>query len=296
MTDKEQLENEQRIFDIYSGILFHNQEFAPGGENAEITYDFTCPEYKNLIEKYAIDKTAGEGAAFDRAVRLLHWMSPRLTHKGDYNNRVPVNAIALLDYSLDDPEHGINCVSKAKILAECCLALGIAARRAHLMPCSPYDYDNHVVAEIFAPELDKWVMLDPSSDAYFADGDGRLLSVLELRERFARQRFAAMVTGEDGAEDLAALAEKHAAYNTYFCKNLFRVGVDRHNGFGDGDRQALWLVPAGYGVKRGILANIEYRMRKFPEGKEYFEKWLAEAREKPEPVPVDVSLLAAPPQ
>ena len=45
MTDQENLQVQQILFDIYSGILFNNQTFADSGEKAEITYDFTCPEY-----------------------------------------------------------------------------------------------------------------------------------------------------------------------------------------------------------------------------------------------------------
>ena len=296
MTDQENSQVQQNLFDIYSGILFNNQDFASSGETAEITYDFACPEYGTIIEKYGIDRIAGEGTAFQRSVRLMHWMAPRLKHKSDYDNHVPVNALALLEYSLDNPGQGINCVNKAKILAECCLALGIYARRVHIMPYSPYDGDNHVVAEIYDGTMGKWVMIDPTVDGYFVDEEGRPLSVLELRDRFAHQEFAALLTGEDSADDLPKLVEKHMDDNAYFCKNLFRIGVDRHNGFGDGDKEALWLIPAGLSVKRSILANIAYRMRRYPEGKDFFKEWLAKAQEQPEPVPRDPSLLTGPPQ
>lgn len=296
MTDEENLRVQQNLFDIYSGILFNNQEFDGSGETAEITYDFDCPEYKTLIEKYGIDKIAGEGTAFERAVRLLHWMSPRLTHKSDYDNHIPVNALDLLEYSLDKPEQGINCVNKAKILAECCLAVGIYARRVHIMPYSPYDGDNHVVTEIYAPEKGEWIMLDPSMDGFFVDGTGQPLSVLSIREKLANQQPASFVTcGEDKA-DIRKVQDIHLEDNAYYCKNLFRIGVDRHNGFGDGNREALWLVPAGFSVKRSILANIEYRMQHYPVGKEAFEKWRKRVQGQPEPVPQDVSLFTAPPQ
>ena len=118
MTDKEHLEVQRNLFNIYSGILFNNQAFIQGG-TAEIVYDFDCPEYKALLEKYALDQIAGEGTAFQRSVRLMHWMAPRLTHKGDYDNHVPFNSLDLLEYSLDKPEQGINCRNKSIILTEC---------------------------------------------------------------------------------------------------------------------------------------------------------------------------------
>ena len=295
MTEKEAFETEQRVFDIYSGILINNQEFAGSGETAEITYDFDCPEYKTLIEKYGIDRTAGEGTAFERSVRLLHWMAPRLSHKGDYDNHVPVNALDLLEYSLDNPAQGINCVNKAKILAECCLALGIYARRAHLMPYSPYDGDNHVVTEVYDPEKG-WVMLDPSMDGYFVDEAGQPLSVLAMREKLAVQGPVSFALCEEDKTDIRRLMAVHTEDNAYFAKNLFRIGVDRHNGFGDGDREALWLVPAGYDVKRSILANLDYRTRRYPAGEKFFREARERVQAQPKPAPQDVELFTAPPQ
>lgn len=295
MTDQENELFQQNLFDIYTGILFNNQSFAAGLGAGEITYDFACPEYRTLIEKYGIDRTAGEGTAFERSVRLLHWMAPRLTHKGDYDNHVPVNALDLLAYSLDNPEQGINCVNKAKILAECALALGIYARRVHIMPYSPYDGDNHVVTEVYDPALG-WVMLDPSMDGYFVDEAGRPLSVLAMREKLAVQGPVSFALCEEDKTDIRRLMAVHTEDNAYFAKNLFRIGVDRHNGFGDGDREALWLVPAGYDVKRSILANIDYRTRRYPAGEEAFRKWRESVQTQPDPVPQDVELFTAPPQ
>ena len=295
MTDQDNALFQQNLFDIYTGILFNSQSFAAGLGAGKITYDFTCPEYKTLIEKYGIDRTAGEGTAFERSVRLLHWMAPRLTHKGDYDNHVPANALDLLAYSLDNPKQGINCVNKAKILAECCLALGIYARRAHIMPYSPYDGDNHVVTEVYDPALG-WVMLDPSMDGWFVDEAGRPLSVLAMREKLAVQAPASFALCEEDKSDIQRLMAAHMEDNAYFAKNLFRIGVDRHNGFGDGDREALWLVPAGYDAKGAILANIDYRMRRYPAGEEGFRKWRERVLAQPAPVPQAVELFTAPPQ
>ena len=55
---------------------------------------------------------------------MLKYLSPKLTHSPWYDGHVDCNALALLDYSLDKPEQGINCLNKAKILEEVCLALG----------------------------------------------------------------------------------------------------------------------------------------------------------------------------
>ena len=70
--------------------------------------------------------------------------------------------------------------NKSKILAECCLALGIPARRVFIMPFSPYDTDNHVVNEIYDDTREKWVMMDPTTGGMFVDENRTPLSLIEM--------------------------------------------------------------------------------------------------------------------
>ena len=107
-------------------------------------------------------------------------------------------------------------------------------------------------------------MLDPSMDGYFVDEAGQPLSVLAMREKLAEQANVSFALCEEDKTDIRKLMDVHREDNAYFAKNLFRIAVDRHNGFGDGDREALWLVPAGCDVTRTTLANIDYRMRRYP--------------------------------
>ena len=295
MTEQENREVQRQLFDIYCGILFNSGEFAPG-EHAGITYRFDCPEYKELIAKYHIDEIAGEGTAFQRAERqdfrkaerLMHWMAPKLRHRPDYDNHVPMNSLALLDYSLDKPEKGINCRNKSVILTECCLALGIHARRVYIMPCSPYDMDNHVVTEIFDPEMDKWIMLDPTTDGVFRDEKGVPLSLLELRERFAAHKPAAFSGSEDGDE-----------MNAYFAKNLFRFMVDGDNGYGLADSRILYFTPTGHSVQGNLLASMEYKLSMIPPDamrlRKLFADKLKKAKSDPEPGTWDISVMEARP-
>ena len=295
MTEQEYREVQRQLFDIYCGILFNSGEFAPG-EHTKINYRFDCPEYKELIAKYHIDEIAGEGTAFQRAERqdfrkaerLMHWMAPKLRHRPDYDNHVPMNSLALLDYSLDKPEKGINCRNKSVILTECCLALGIHARRVYIMPCSPYDMDNHVVTEIFDPEMDKWIMLDPTTDGVFRDEKGVPLSLLELRERFAAHKPAAFSGSEDGDE-----------MNAYFAKNLFRFMVDGDNGYGLADSRILYFTPTGHSVQGNLLASMEYKLSMIPPDamrlRKLFADKLKKAKSDPEPGTWDISVMEARP-
>lgn len=271
MTEQETLAYNQQLASIYNGILFHNQHFAAGQDN-EITYRFDCPEYDELTEKYDLANIAGTGSDFTRARRLLFHFAPRLTHSPMYDNHIEINALRLLEYSLDNPEQGINCYNKSKILGECCLALGIYARRVFIMPYSPFDLDNHVVNEIYDHELDKWIMLDLSFGAYFVDENCTPLSLLEMRERAANNQFFACVTESDSLDDLNALRESHPYTISYFPKNLFYFRLDQVNQFGEGDNY-LTICPEHYSVNRTRAANLLYRLKEYPE---YYEKDRAE--------------------
>lgn len=298
MTKKEWLQISEEQRKIYSGILFHNQIFARG-EEVSITYDLTCPQFAVLREKYGLERIAGKGGDFQRAKRLLHYLAPRLKHSSWYDNHVPCNAMDLLEYSLDQPEHGINCLNKSKILAECCLAVGIYARRVSIMPYSPFDFDNHVVTEIFDRKMGKWIMLDPTTDGYFVDNKKQPLSLLEMRSKFANDEFVTFVFCADKLRDLEKSAQKNAYFNAYICKNLFYFMMGQQNGFGPSETW-LYFCPEYFSVKQTKLANALFRCNHLPEEYANLKGQMEERAEKqraiPEPDKTDISVMLAAPE
>ena len=274
MTRKEMQEIAQQMLDVYSGILFHYQEFESGNAQ-EIIYEFDCPEFEELRNKYDLVKAAGKGSDFMRAKRLLHYLAPRLTHSSWYDNHIECNALRLLEYSLDNPAQGINCLNKSKILVECCMALGIFARRVRIMPFSPYDFDNHVVAEIYDRTLEKWIMLDPTTDGYFIDETKTPLSLLEMRSKFANAEFITFALSTDSLKDIQKLRVNHLETNMYICKNLFYFQIEQYSTFGEKDSY-LQFVPLHYSIKRTNQANLKYRIDNLPAEYEDFRKELVE--------------------
>ena len=275
MSKKEMQQIAQQMLNIYRGILFHNQEFESGNAEENI-YDFECPEFEELRSKYNLVKVAGKGSDVVRAKRLLHYLAPRLTHSAWYDNHIACNALRLLEYSLDNPEHGINCLNKSKILVECCLALGIYARRVRIMPLSPYDFDNHVVAEIYDRTLEKWIMLDPTTDGFFIDETKTPLSLLEMRCKFANAEFITFVLSTDTLKDIQKLRAKHLDTNMYICKNLFYFQVEQYSTFGEKDNY-LQFVPLHYSIKKSKQANLKYRMDNLPVEQEKLRRKLEES-------------------
>lgn len=261
MSDKAEIygEWEEQLL-VYKGILFNNAEFACDFRDG-LSYDFECKEYRLLNEKYALSEIAGDGSEFERASRLTAYFAPKLTHKGDFDGSIPSNALALLEYALERPEHGINCVAKAKILQECCLAIGIYARRLWLMPYSPYDGDCHSVTEIFDTALHKWIMLDLTTNGCFTDGNKTPLSVLEMRENFAFDSECNFTKANDSVAEYFESAEaERLYYNKYFAKNLFYIAAQKVNGFGD-DGSRLKFLPRHFDDGKREKQNSEFRLK-----------------------------------
>ena len=69
MNKTERLESQRELWNIYCGILFHLRKWA-AGETIPFTYRFDCPEYGELLARYPVEKTAGKGSGFVRALRL----------------------------------------------------------------------------------------------------------------------------------------------------------------------------------------------------------------------------------
>lgn len=213
------LQAPEEIYTMEAGILNNNLDFTEG-EVIELEYDFNHEEYSDLIADYHIDEIAGSGTGLQQALNLMDEFAPRLYHDSYYDNHVEMNAPALLSYSLDKRSQGINCRSKAQILNEMCLALGIYSRKVWIMPNSGYDNDCHVVNEIWDTALNKWVMLDITNDQYWVDETGTPLSILEIREKGAAREFCTPVVPGESLDDLEALKDKHLSEFLYIMKNL----------------------------------------------------------------------------
>ena len=233
------LQSPNQIYIMEAGILRNNITFA-AGEDHIFSYDFENAAYPQLIETYGIGDIAGTGTEFERALRLMNEFAPRLHHESYYDNHVDMNALALLEYSLDNKKQGINCRSKAQILNEMCLALGIYARKVWIMPYSGYDNDCHVVNEIWDTGLHKWVMLDITNDEYWVDETGMPLSVLEIREKGAMQKFCTPIKPGDSLEDLESVKERYLADFLYIMKNM--VYMEYCDAYGIGESDTTYLL------------------------------------------------------
>ena len=242
------LQSTDEIYIMEAGILRNNLEFHDGTDY-ELAYNFSHDNYATLKSKYKIENTAKSGTEFEKALRLMDEYAPRLTHESYYDNHVPVNALDLLEYSLDNKKQGINCRAKAQILNEMCLSLGIYSRKVWIMPYSGYDGDCHVVNEVWDSSLNKWAMLDITNNEYWVDENNTPLSVLEIREKAALREFCTPVEVGDKTNNLPKLKEKHIGDFLYIVKNMVYMEYCTDYTVGESDKTYLLLpenIPTEY--------------------------------------------------
>lgn len=105
------------------------------------------------------------------------------------------------------------------------------------LPADPFDWEYHVVTEVFVRSLERWIILDASFGVLPAIGD-RLLGLEEWRSAL-----------RDGVWNA------RGAYGAYMTKNvfMFMCDVDRRYGGGDRVAETCLLCPRGYqGAVRGV--------------------------------------------
>lgn len=258
-------------YDLYTSLLKMHDAFRPTDEGVHLTIDCTAPELAALREQHGLGAIAGCGAAFDRAVRVMDWLTAHVRHNGMCNPEGPRCAMTALSYAFDQPDRGVNCAWLATTLTECLLSLGIPARTVYIMPFAPYDCDNHVVTEVWD---DGWSLLDPTCNCFVRDGAGHPLSVFGLRAAFANQQEVAF------SEGLRYNMQPYKAedHRDYLAKDLFWFRIAERTGFGDTGR-FVTIAPEGFDPHRHEVLNVQYRLR-VQGDQPWLRQWLEQLERK----------------
>lgn len=235
----------EREYSLLTGALKVFNDFSGGNESCEFTYDFNAPGFSELLLKYPIRETAGNGNELEKALNLLCWCSENVLHNGEKDVEfLPKTSLDILKYSYKKGrEFGVYCRLQAIVFTECCLAMRIKARLLHCLPFSPYDFESHVVSILYIPCLHKWIMLDAGNNRYFTDEKGVILSPIEARDRLADGAFI-----KCNAED--------ESYKRYMAKNLFYFKSPLHNTFGadlQPNQKTIYCAPNGFNVLKEKL-------------------------------------------
>ena len=121
-------------YDLYASLLKMHDCFRPSDEDVKLSIDFSAPELTELRDTYELAVVAGDGDTFEKAVRLMDWLSTHVRHDGSCNPEGTRCAMTALQYAFDRSDRGVNCSWLATALTECLLSLGIPARTVYIMP------------------------------------------------------------------------------------------------------------------------------------------------------------------
>lgn len=167
-----------------------------------------------------LDSIAGTGNELSQIFNLMHWVHNLIRHDGSSNNPTLKNAIDLVKICKAE-NRGVNCRMLATILNECYLAMGIASRYVTCMPKETKFDDCHVINMVYSKDLNKWIWMDPTFDAYVMDDKGNLLGIQEVRERLIKD--LPLVLNADANWNRTNLQTKEEYLEKYMAKNLYRL-------------------------------------------------------------------------
>ncbi len=175
---------------------------------------------QSLRKAFNLDSIAGKGNEVSRVINLLHWVHNIIPHDGNHENPVVRNAMSMITECKRD-NRGLNCRGLATVLNECYLALGIPSRFVTCLPKDSFkiDPDCHVINAVFIKDLNKWVWIDPTNDAYVMDENGELLSIEEVRERLINSK--PLIVNPDANWNRQSSKRKEEYLYNYMAKNLY---------------------------------------------------------------------------
>jgi hypothetical protein len=109
----------------------------------------------------------------------------------------------------------------ATMLNECYLSLGIKSRFVTCMPEETNFDDCHVINMVFSNDLQKWIWIDPTFDAYVTDENDNLLGLEEVRERLIHDKPLKLNPDANWNGEQPQIKEHYL--DQYMAKNLYRM-------------------------------------------------------------------------
>ena len=244
-------------FQTYAEWLREDNDFdSAQSVDLDEAYGIGNEVCSQIADKYKIADIAGGGSVKDKTLNVLKWVSDNVIHDGSQMiNLDKLNGYTLLEYGFGTGK-GMNCYCLAIVMTDCMQSLGIKSRTVSLMPKEYDTGDNHVVTHVYLDEEDKWIMVDPSWNAYFSSEDGTIMNVFELRDAFANGDTAVLNAEANHNGDMA----DENFYKKYMAKNLywFRITLwnDTYNcapmGF---DLTQWWVNQLTWRIKNGMKVD-----------------------------------------
>jgi hypothetical protein len=178
------------------------------------------PKLAKTRKDLKLDSIAGNGNELSQIFNLMHWVHNLIKHDGSSTNPTLKNAVDLINICKVE-NRGVNCRMLATILNECYLSMGIKSRYITCMPRETEFDDCHVINMVYSKDLNKWIWIDPTFDAYVMDDKGNLLGIQDVRERLIKG--LPLVLNADANWNRTTLQTKEHYLEYYMAKNLYRL-------------------------------------------------------------------------
>jgi hypothetical protein len=201
-------------------------------------------------EYFKLDSVAGQGDELSKIINLLHFAHDNMRHDGGNRAFAEMDAIDLYNYC-KTTGRGINCRQLAISLCEMYLSMGIPARYVTCMPADPLDFECHVINTVWSDQLQKWLYIDPTMDAWVMDENGTLLSIAEVRERLINDHPLVLCETANWNHESQQTKEYYLDY--YMAKNLYYFVCKKYSRFNpESDyrpnpaEEDIRLIPVGF--------------------------------------------------
>ena len=201
-------------------------------------------------EYFKLDSVAGQGDELSKIINLLHFAHDNMRHDGSNRAFAEMDAIDLYNYCKTTGK-GINCRQLAISLCEMYLSLDIPARYVTCMPADPLDYECHVINTVWSNQLQKWLYIDPTMDAWVMDENGTMLSIAEVRDRLIKDQPLVLCETANWNHENKQTKEYYLDY--YMAKNLYYFVCKKYSRFNpESDyrpnpaEEDIRLIPVGF--------------------------------------------------
>ena len=227
--------------------------YAQDSVNKENPFHYQPNESMNLRmvrEYFKLDSVAGQGDELSKIINLLHFVHDNMPHDGNHRAFAEMDAIDLYNY-VKTTGKGVNCRQLAISLCEMYLALGIPARYVTCLPADPNDHECHVINSVWSSQLQKWIWIDPTMDAWVMDENGNMLGIAEVRERLRNDLPLVLCEtanwNHQGQQTKEYYLDYYMAKNLYFfaCKKISRFNPESYYRENPKDSDFV-LFPTGY--------------------------------------------------
>ena len=146
------------------------------------------PDPQELLEPYApmAREVTGEGGSRERALRLLQYVAElggpaAVAHDTSVPLTETDDPIEIMEQVRSADFRG-NCAHYAFVLHTLGQAAGLDMRMVGISGPRWIWASGHALNEVYLPELDTWMIVDPLFHAVFVDSEDRPLGIFELRD------------------------------------------------------------------------------------------------------------------